>query len=259
MLRGFVVDLLTAAGVAGPRASDLARHLLWYETAGAPAHGLAALAGWLDQIAAGQVDPAAEGQVIRPEFAATAIVDGHRGLAPLVLAQAAAIARDKAREVGLAMVRVQNAGGTCPGAEVAAEIAVGPYIAVVLGENARCALALPSPEGLPVVYDPDLAPGGHVGSLSLHGLAPWIEPLAPGGGWIVLVAAVAAIEGLTGFHERVAEALQKARDSADPALLLPGRWEPLRTAAREHGLAVSAPTLDALRAHAGRRGVSPIP
>ena len=124
--------------------------MTWRE---APGQGLATLGVWLEGIQAGRVNPKAEGKVGRPEFAGTAILDGEGGIAPLILARAGEIARDKARDTGVGLVRVQGLGELETAGAIAAEVALGPFAALIVGPRPSWALALPASEGLPVVLD----------------------------------------------------------------------------------------------------------
>ena len=86
-------------------------------------------------------------------------------------------------------------------------------------------------------------------------LKPWVGALAPGEGWLVLVVAVAALEGLAAFHERVGEAIAAAQAEGAGGLLLPGPWEERRRQAREHGLVLAEPVRRILRDQAERAGM----
>lgn len=253
-LRRFATALGEAAGLAPARASALANHLLWYDAAGFPAHGIAALPGWLDRIAAGTVDPRAEGKVLTPEHAATAILDGQSGVAPLLLARAAGIAVEKAREVGVGMVRVCHLSTSGPAAAVAAEVAVGPYHAIVVGAGGEVAMACPSPEGLPLVYDSGLIPASTLGGgQPSTALVAWAGVVLPEEGWLVAAVTVPALEPLASFHERQASASGKIQGEG---WLRPVDWELRRRAAREQGVALESGVIESLRQHGGRLGVA---
>ena len=154
-LRRFAASLASSLGVAPARASSLASHLLWFDAAGASSHGIATLPSWLARIENQEVDPTAEGRA-RQEHAGTSIFDAQNGLAPLVLARAAEIASEKARDLGVGIVRVQNLGPSGPPAPVAADLAVGPFVAVIAGPE-RFALTLAvsrCPKGCPLSMIP---------------------------------------------------------------------------------------------------------
>jgi LDH2 family malate/lactate/ureidoglycolate dehydrogenase len=253
-LRRFASALAAAAGLTPARAAALVAHLLWFDTAGAARFGLATLPDWLDRLEQGSVKPNAEGKVVS-EHAGTAFFDGQAGLPPLVLARAAGLASEKARDVGVAIVRVTGLGPTGPAAPVAAEMAIGPEVSFILGPRPSWTLALPSAEGLPAVFDSLLAdhaavePPGELRAI----LAPW-SLMAFEEGWLVVGVAVTALEPLASFQERVSSAL-KNRDEA-PGQLLPGPWNQRRSDAREHGLAIGPAALAELERCAERLGVA---
>ncbi|MBX6314493.1 MAG: Ldh family oxidoreductase, partial [Isosphaeraceae bacterium] len=131
-LRHLAAALGAGVGLAPSRAAALATHLLWFDAAGAASFGIATLPDWLERIAARQVDPRAEG-TIGLERAGTANLDGQNGVGPLILARAASLAAEKARDVGVGLVRVTGLGPTGPAAPAAAEIAIGPEAAALIG------------------------------------------------------------------------------------------------------------------------------
>ena len=255
-LRRFATALASALGVAPARASALATHLLWFDAAGVPRFGLGSLPGRLEAIESGAVDPAAAG-VVTLERSGTAVFDARRGLPLLALDRAAGIAVEKARDVGVGLVRVVNVGDPGSAAGVAAEAAIGPVSVTVLGPGPSWTVALPGDEGLPVVYDTALAgaDGARPSAEALDGLPPWISALLPAGGWLVLAASVTATESLTTFQARVSEAF-KGRDDP-PGRLGPRRWEDRRREARERGVASDPARWDDLLGWAERLKVTP--
>ncbi|HWE39447.1 MAG TPA: Ldh family oxidoreductase [Isosphaeraceae bacterium] len=249
-LRRFAAALGVAAGLAPARAAALATQLLWYDAAGAASLGIATLPDWLDRLDRGDVDPKAEG-AIGPERAGTAVLDGKNGLPPLILARAAGLATEKARDVGVGLVRVVGIGPIASAAAVAAEVALGPEAAAVLGPSSSWAIALPSPEGLPLVVDPAL--DGARGSPPAV-FAPLVL-LAPEGGWLFAAAAIGALEPLATFHERLTAALPGL--DRLPGSLFPDRWEASRRTARERGVSIPSGPLSALRRRAKDVGIPP--
>ena len=151
-LRRLAASLSAGMGVAPARASALATHLLWFDAAGALSHGIATLPTWLDRIERKEIDPVAEGRV-RLEHSGTAVFDARNGLAPLALEKAAGIASEKARELGVGIVRVENLGPSGPVAPMVADLAIGPFVAMIAGPGPSMAVGLPMPEGLPALYD----------------------------------------------------------------------------------------------------------
>jgi LDH2 family malate/lactate/ureidoglycolate dehydrogenase len=252
-LRHLAAALLAGSGLAPARASAFATQLLWYDQAGRPRHGIASLPTWLERLGSREVDPAAEGAVVG-ERTATAVYDGRNGVAPLILARAAGIAAEKARELGVGIVRVRNLGPAGPAAAVVADVALGPFAALAIGPGPVAALALPTEGGLPAVSDTALADRPEAAAP----LAPWAL-LVPEGEWLIQAVAVAAVESLAGLHARVAAglgALAPASDADAAGLIRPEAWEASRREARERGLAVPPKTWQALEAWAGRLGAA---
>jgi LDH2 family malate/lactate/ureidoglycolate dehydrogenase len=258
-LRRFAAALGSAAGLSRPDATALAGHLLWYDSAGALSFGIGGLASWLDRLANGEVRPVGQGW-ITAEFATTVVIEANQGVGPLVLAQAASVAAQKARELGTGLARVTGLGASGPSAAVAAGVALGPLAALVLGPGPSWTVALPTAGELPFVFDSDLAAGTGRNSgrrkdvpKAAASLPAWLAAFAPPpGGWLVAVLAISALEPLTSFHDRLAATLPR---EVTEGQLRPDRWEEHRRTLREHGLPLDAPTRKALRAHADRLGV----
>ncbi|HEY2158406.1 MAG TPA: Ldh family oxidoreductase [Isosphaeraceae bacterium] len=245
-LRHLGAGLLAGLGVPPARASALVSGLLWYEAAGAPQFGIEALPGWLAAIESGQVDPKAVGTIVK-EHTATAVLDGKRGLGPLILARAGQIAAEKAREVGVGTVRVMNVGRIGATAEVASEIAVGPMVAEVAATGSL-ALAVPVEGSVPAVFDTALAPTGRT---SLPG---WAALAEGADGWLVTARAVSAFESLGRLHEAVHAMLKSA--APIPGEVRPDAWQARRLEQLERGISLGKGTEKSLRSWAGRLGVA---
>jgi LDH2 family malate/lactate/ureidoglycolate dehydrogenase len=253
-LRRLASNLAAGLGVVPARASALATHLLWFDAAGASSHGIATLPNWLDRIDRKEIDPVALGRVSL-EHSGTAVFDAQNGLGPLALETAAGIASEKARDVGIGIVRVRNLGPSGPPAPIASSLAIGPFAAVIAGPGPSLAVAVPMPEGLPALYDSALGEGFDPSNTAWLGpLAPWLSAFSGEGGWVILALAVSAMEPLTSFHERVASTFTNTPEGA--GVLSPGSWEARRREARERGVSLDGPSLDALKAWADRLGVS---
>lgn len=250
-LRRCAGALLAAAGVAPVRASELAAHLLSHDAAGQPAFGIATLAAWLGRIEERAVDPAAEGRVVS-EMTGTALFDGQNGIPPLLLARAGELAMEKAREVGIGLTRVLHLGPASPVGAIAAELAIEPYLGMVVGHDGTWAVALPSGDGLPAVFDSALGQTAHAPLPDR--LIPWSSAAVPAGGWLVQAVAVAALEPLATFHERLAEWVRAHPEPA--SALLPARWEANRRHAREHGVHVPDEVWKSLGGWIGRYDVA---
>ncbi len=256
-LRHFAVTLLSATGLAPARASGLATHLLWHDAAGLEPFGFATLPRWLEWIEGQVVDRSAEGTVTR-ELTGTAVFDGQNGVGPLLLARAGEVAVAKARDAGVGFVRVLNLETAGPAGAIAAELAIGPFVGIILAHDSSWSVALPAQNGLPIVFDstfktalasdakaPDsVAP--------LERVFPWASVLAPAQGWLVCAIAVGALEPLGTFHERVADAF--GHHDGFRSELSPVAWERRRHEAREHGVAIRSATWEALRPWVERFG-----
>jgi LDH2 family malate/lactate/ureidoglycolate dehydrogenase len=233
----------------------MAMHLLWFDAAGVASFGIETLPAWLERIESGQVDPAAEGRVAQ-ERPGTAVFDAQNGLGPLTLARAGEIASEKAREIGLGLVRVAHVGPMGPAAALAAELAIGPFAVFFLGPGSSWSLALPSEEGLPAVHDPTLGDDrtGHK-ARGPDLVGPWLHLLVPEGGWLAGAVSVNAIEPLATFQERVS--VETRRGGEGPGRLSPSTWEARRREARDHGVVVSPAAWKKLKRWTGRFEVEP--
>lgn len=258
-LRRLATDLLAGAGLERSRASALARLLLWYDAVAAHRYGIAGLPDWLARLERGDFRADANGRV-GAEHASTAVLEAAGGLPPLILVRAAEIAGQKARDTGAGIVRVVGLPPSAgPAAAVAAELAIGPTVGLVLGPGTAQSAAIPASEGLPVVFDSALGaveapePGDRdpLGSLTDR-LAPWTL-LAGGSEVLVAAVAVAAFESLGSFHERVAAAL----DGREPPAgwIFPAQGDRLRRQVRERGVPVPRPLDAELRRRAEAAGV----
>ena len=253
-LRRLAASLASGLGVEPARASAMVSHLLWFDAAGASTHGIATLPRWLDRLDRKEIDPVAEGRV-RLEHAGTAVFDARNGLAPLALEKAGEIASEKARDVGIGIVRVENLGPSGPPAPIIAGLAVGPFVAAIAGPGASLGLAMPMAEGLPAVYDSELDRASESPSSEWLGAwSPWVSALSGGDGWVILALAVSAMEPLTGFHDRVASSFRTSTEG--PGRLLPDRWEARRREVREQGVSLDEATTATLRGWADRLGVA---
>jgi LDH2 family malate/lactate/ureidoglycolate dehydrogenase len=271
-LRRFAAALGSASGLVPLRALALASHLLWFDAAGAGLSGIATLPEWLEALASGAIDPATVGR-LRTERAALAIFDGENGIPPLVLARAAELAVEKARELGAGLVRVAHVGRIGSAAAVAAGIAIGPNVGFLVGPDRTWSLACPSAQGLPIVIDSVLAaenashgktgtPASRAGARKhpepampppCEGLAAWAEMLAPEGSWLVAAIAIANLEPLATFHERLG-AWSRGLAGA-PGWLLPDVWDAHRREVCEHGVAIPAPVWKKLKQWSQRLAV----
>jgi ureidoglycolate dehydrogenase (NAD+) len=271
-VRRFAAALGAASGIVPLRALALASHLLWFDAAGAGSLGVATLPDWLEALATGQVDPGAVG-TLRAERAGLSVFDGQNGIPPLALARAGELAVEKAREVGVGLVRLAHVGQVGSAAAVAAAMAVGPIAGILVGPGEAWSLACPSAHGLPLVIDSALSAEDAAGETTGtplsragarkralpvmppadDGLTSWAELLAPAGSWLVAAVAVANLEPLTTFHERI-DAWARAAPAA-PGRLLPELWDAHRRDVHEHGVAITASVWKKLKQWSQRLGV----
>ncbi|CAN5893442.1 hypothetical protein BH23PLA1_BH23PLA1_40300 [soil metagenome] len=270
-LRRLAADLGSRLGLPPARGAALAKHLLWFDAIGARSAGFARLPSWLDRLELGEFEPDSEGK-IGQEHASTAQLSAGRGLPPIVLDRAAEVAGQKARDTGLGLVRVSGLLPGGPAAPIAAALAIGPLVGLVLGPGPEQAIALPTAEGLPLVYDSILEvdqgerPEAEANddrepiATDLAGLvAPWAL-LAEPGEVIVVALAVSALEPLSSFQERVSAACEVRGDRRvgphSSGWLAPREWEARRRAVREHGLGLPSAVEEALRKRAEAAGLS---
>jgi LDH2 family malate/lactate/ureidoglycolate dehydrogenase len=249
-VRRLGTQLLVAAGVSAERAPTFLNALLWFDAANAFKDGIDSLPEWLAAIERGEIDPKAEGS-ISLELTGTAVIDGKRGLAPLVMAKAARIAQEKAREMGAGLVRVTNLGGRVLPAPVAFDIAIGPMVGVVHGPGPSWTVAVPIMGSVPGVFDTSLG-STEIGSptWSIKQLPSWSFPFAGGGDWLVTAYSVAAFEPLGVFHERIgAELSSKGKVAGE---IRPEDWQKVRFDQYEHGISISPVTVANLKERAGR-------
>ena len=249
-LRWFAADLAASAGLPPERAASLARLLLWHDTAGFPSLGLAALPEWLNRLERKEIDPKTLGRIVS-EHPATADLDASCGMPPLVLARASEIASQKAREIGVGLVRIKNLGPQPFALQVAAELAIGPQSALVLGPNGAWAFAVPSAEGLPLVL------GSTLGT-DAKGFPPLPETLAtlmvPCDEWTVQAVSIPSFEPIHALHDRVTRWLAQA-DSVPR--LDPTKWDAHRASVRDQGLALDPSAWNALSQRAKLAGLTP--
>ncbi len=252
-LRRLVTALGSAGGFPRAHARALSAHLLWFDAVGAASLGISTLPGWLDAIDAGRIDPRVDG-CVRLERAALAVLDGKKGHPLVVLDRGGALAGEKARDVGAAWVRVTNIDPIVSAAPVVAGVATGPFLCFVIGPGGLLSVALPAPDGLPVIFDTalfgTLAPDGKNGKVARRGeprrprapslpppiaeFASWAEVVAPHGDWLIGAVAVAELEPLATLHERVRAALQTSNGVTGQ--LAPNIWEARRAKRANAGL-----------------------
>ena len=168
-LKRFAQQAFSAAGLPDDDAAAVAALMVEADLVGADAHGIFRLPQYIRRIEGGAVNrtPAI---AVHKTAAATAIVDGDNGMGHLVMARAAAVAIDLARDAGIGWVGVRRSNHAGPASLYAAmplaHGMVGIYAAVasanhmapwggiesLLGTN-PLAIAVPAGDGPPVVLD----------------------------------------------------------------------------------------------------------
>jgi LDH2 family malate/lactate/ureidoglycolate dehydrogenase len=251
-IRRVGAELLAGVGVAPERASALISSLLWYDAADARPFGIVSLPDWLDAIDRGEADPIAVGS-IQLEFNGTAVLDGQQAPAPLVFLRAARIAQEKAREVGVGIVRVTNPGGVAPVAAVVADIGIGPMVGFCHGPGPSWTVAVPTMGEMPAVFSTELGGESTGPSWSIAGFPAWSSPFAADGSWLFAAYSVKAFEPLAVFHERIdAQLGSRSRVAGE---VRPGDWQAARTAQLAEGLCFLDGSDDLLRSLAERSGL----
>ena len=166
---GLMIDALGKAGVSGADAAKIAELMLEADLIGADAHGVFRLPQYVQRLKLGSTNPKPNIKVNK-SAPATALVDGDNGMGHLVVARAAELAVEMARECGVAWVGcVHSNHAGAAGVYAALPLKsnmIGMYAAVananhmplaggaepLLGTN-PFAIAIPAGEEPPVVLD----------------------------------------------------------------------------------------------------------
>jgi LDH2 family malate/lactate/ureidoglycolate dehydrogenase len=276
-LRRFATALGCAGGLTPPHALALASHLLWFDAAGAVSFGIETLPCWLERMESGSIDLNAVGK-ISAERPSLATIDGHNGIAPLVLERAAELAIEKARDTAISLVRVMHLGRLGCAAAVVATMAVRPMAGFVLGPGRVWSVAIPSPSGLPILFDSALAGvalvkptklraarsgrnsrsakprAQRLSSVPMDGVPSWSSILVPEDSWLVGAAAVAEFEPLSEFHDRVGRWIMGL--AKNPGGQPPASWTDHYNDAHERGVTVAPAVWKELKSWADRFAVS---
>jgi LDH2 family malate/lactate/ureidoglycolate dehydrogenase len=278
-LRRFAAALGCGGGLATSHALALASHLLWFDAVGAASFGIETLPCWLERIESRKVDLNAL-EKISAERPSVATIDGNNGIAPLVLERAAELAIEKARDTAISLVQVTRLGRLGSAAAIVAAMAARPVAGFVLGPGRLWSIAIPSPSGLPVLFDSALAgltrvnPAAsgaarrgrssrpaqprarRLSSFSRDGTPIWSDVLVAEDSWLVGAFAVAEFEPLSDFHDRVGRWLVGLAENPDG--LLPASWTDRYNDAHERGVTVTPAVWKALKSWASRLAV-PVP
>src|SRR5262245_26520094 len=168
-LEALVARALTAVGLPGSDAEQVARLMVLADLRGSDGHGIFRLPQYVRRIRAGGVNVRPNIRVVQ-ETEATALVDGDNGMGHLVLQFAAQVAIEKAERVGVGWVGVRQSNHAGPAALYAMMPLkcdmIGIYIAVgsanhmppwggveLLLSTNPIAFAIPALEEPPIVLD----------------------------------------------------------------------------------------------------------
>ena len=102
-LAAFATEIFRAAGVPLERAAMAAESLVAANLRGVDSHGIQLLSFYVEQILAGDVDPAAAGEVAS-QAGSCVVYDGHNGLGQSVAHECCRIGVELTREHGLSLV-----------------------------------------------------------------------------------------------------------------------------------------------------------
>lgn len=168
-LTAFAVRVFERVGLPTPDAEIVAGLMVEADLSGADGHGIFRLPHYVRRIRAGGVNVRPDIRVVR-RAAATALVDGDNGMGHLVMARAAGLAVELAREAGVGWVGARRSNHAGAGALYATmplrHGMIGIYTAVassnhmpvwgsrepLLGTN-PIALAIPAGQEPPIVLD----------------------------------------------------------------------------------------------------------
>src|SRR5271170_5064392 len=96
----FIREVLIANGARAKDAAIVAEGLVWANLRGGDGHGVSRLPRYLNLIARGEIDPKAQPRLIH-DRAATFVLDCGHGFGPIAAMQAAALAVERAKNVGV--------------------------------------------------------------------------------------------------------------------------------------------------------------
>jgi hydroxycarboxylate dehydrogenase B len=106
-LRRFVTDIFLAARSSPEEAEIVAGHLVEANLTGHDSHGVSLIPDYLDNLAAGNVNPNTAGKLASAQ-GSMLVYDGQRGYGQVVARNATNIAIDVAREHGVAVLALRN-------------------------------------------------------------------------------------------------------------------------------------------------------
>lgn len=166
-LHRLVRDLLAGYGARASDADCVADGLVWANLRGVDGHGVSRLPRYLQWVERGDIDVTSEPRLVH-ERAATFVLDGGRGFGPVACMRAAALAVERATQLGVCFGLVRDTTHTGAIGRYAQRIAEHSCAALILGggmgpmayHGARVvsigtnpiAIAVPSGDG-PIVLD----------------------------------------------------------------------------------------------------------
>ena len=101
-------DIFSAAGMREDEARIVAKELVEANCAGHDSHGVIRVAQYLDQIAAGDIAPDAEVEIVR-ETPIIAVLDAHWGFGQVAMSRGVELGLAKAKASGMATIAVHRA------------------------------------------------------------------------------------------------------------------------------------------------------
>jgi LDH2 family malate/lactate/ureidoglycolate dehydrogenase len=163
----FIRDVLMANGARGSDAAIVAEGLVWANLRGGAGHGVSRLPNYVNIMKRGEIDPKAQPKLTH-DRAATFVIDVGHGFGPVAVMQAAALAVERARKLGVCFGLVREQTHTGAIGRYAQWIAqqgcaaiimgAGPALMAYHGTRVRSmatspiAIAVPSGKG-PIVLD----------------------------------------------------------------------------------------------------------
>ncbi|MCX6029759.1 MAG: Ldh family oxidoreductase [Chloroflexi bacterium] len=135
-LRALVTAIFEAAGAPSVVAQQVAESLVLASLVGHDSHGVRAIAGYIEALENGTVDPRGEIAVVR-ESATTALLDGGRNFGIMVMHKALDLAMSKAHAHDLGMVAIRNSGHTGRLGEYVVRAAENGFMGLVFGTGAQ--------------------------------------------------------------------------------------------------------------------------
>lgn len=142
-LRMLAQALLAKAGAHAPYAGLVAEALVDADIEGLGSHGLMLLPMYLERIEKGSVDAGASGEIV-VDAGSRVTIDAGNALGHVTAEQASALAIERAREHGLAVVAVRNAFHFGAAGRFARKIALAGQIGIVMANTRPL---LPAPGG----------------------------------------------------------------------------------------------------------------